>query len=67
MLLAADEQALSLTNALNSCIRNHKFTDIGKRAVLCPLDEGEANLTVERNFRSVSILNVFSKIYEKVL
>ena len=34
---------------------------------MCPLDKGEANRTVERNFRPVSILNVFSKIYEKIL
>ena len=34
---------------------------------MCPLDKVEANRTVERNFRPVSILNVFSKIYEKSL
>ena len=31
------------------------------------LEKGEANRIVERNFLSVSILNAFSKIYEKVL
>ena len=39
----------------------------GKRAVVYPLDKGEPNCTIERNFRPVSILTVFSKIYEKVL
>ena len=34
---------------------------------MCPLDKGEANRTVERNFRPVSVLNIFSKIYEKIL
>ena len=62
MLLAADELALHLANAVNSCIRNHKFPGNGKRAAVCPLDKGEANRTVERNFRLVSILNLFSKI-----
>ena len=67
VLLAADELALPLTNAINSSIRNYKFPNNGKRAAVCPLDKGEANRTVERNFRPVSILNVFSKIYEKIL
>ena len=67
VLLAADELALPLTNAINSSIRNYKFPNNGKRAAVCPLDKGEANRTVERNFRPVSILYVFSKIYEKIL
>ena len=67
VLLAADELALSLANAINSCTRNYRFPDNEKRDAVCPLDKGEANRTVERNFRPVSILNVFSKIYEKAL
>ena len=67
VLLAADELALPLTNAINSSIRNYSFPNNGKRAAVCPLDKGEANRTVERNFRPISILNVFSKIYEKIL
>ena len=35
--------------------------------IMCPLDKGEPNRTVERNFRPVSVLNVFLKIYEKIL
>ena len=31
------------------------------------MDKGEANRTVERNFRPFSILNIFSKIYEQIL
>ena len=67
VLLAADELAAPLTDAINSSIRNYRFPDNGKRAAVCPLDKGEANRTVERNFRPVSILNIFSKIYEKIL
>ena len=67
VLLAAEELTFPLTDAINNCIRTHRFPDNGKRAAVCPLDKGEPNRTVERNFRPVSILNVFSKIYEKIL
>ena len=36
-------------------------------AAVCPLDKGEPVRTVERNYRPVSILNTFSKIFEKIL
>ena len=32
-----------------------------------PLEEGEQNRTVERNFCQINVLNTFSKIYERVL
>ena len=67
VLLATEELTFPLTDAINNCIRTHRFPDNGKRAAVCPLDKGEPNRTVERNFRPVSILNVFSKIYEKIL
>ena len=35
--------------------------------VTYPLDKGEPVHTVERNYRPVSILNTFSKIFEKIL
>ena len=38
-----------------------------QKAVVCPLDKGESNCIAERNFRAVSVLNTFSKIYEKAL
>ena len=34
---------------------------------MSPLDEGELNCNAIRNFRPVSVLNTFSKIYEKAL
>ena len=67
VLLAADELALPLTNAINSTKHSCKLQKNGKSASVCPLDKGEANRTDERNFRPVSILNVFSKIYKKFL
>ena len=53
--------------AINCSIRNSRFPDGAKKAAVCPLDKGEPNRIVERNFRPVSVLNTFSKIYEKVL
>ena len=38
-----------------------------KTAAVCPLDKGEPVRTAERNYRQVSILNTFSKIFEKIL
>ena len=65
--LAANELTNILTMAVNCSIRNSRFPNDAKKAAVCPLDKGEPNRTVERNFRPVSVLNTFSKIYEKVL
>ena len=65
--LAANELTVPLTNAINCSIRNLKFPENAKKAAVCPLDKGELNRTAERNFRPVSVLNTFSKIYEKAL
>ena len=65
--LAANELTSNLTTAINCSIRNSRFPNDAKIAAVCPLDKGEPNRTVERNFRPVSVLNTFSKIYEKVL
>ena len=65
--LSADELTVPLTDAINSSIRNCKFPDYGKRAAVSPLDKGEQNKTVEKNFRPISVLNVFSKVFEKII
>ena len=65
--LSADELTVPLTDAINSSIRNCKFPDNGKRAAVSPLDKGEQNKTVEKNFRPISVLNVFSKVFEKII
>ena len=43
------------------------FSDKGKLAAVCPLDNCEANRTVENTFCPVSVLDTFSKIYERVM
>ena len=65
--LAANELTVPLTNAINCSIRNFRFPENAKNAAVCPLDKGESNRTAERNVRPVSVLNTFSKIYEKAL
>ena len=57
----------SQTLAINSCLQKHRFPDGGKRAAVGPLGKGEANRAVEKNFRPVSVLNTFSKMYEKIM
>ena len=65
--LAGNELALPLTNAINTSIRESRFPENGKRAAVFPLNKGEVDQTKEKNFRPVSVLNAFSKIFEKVI
>ena len=63
--LAANELTSTLTTAINCSIRNSRFPNDAKKAAVCPLDKGEPNRTVERNFRPVSVLNTFSRYTRK--
>ena len=65
--LSVDELTVPLTDAINSSIRNFKFPDKGKRAAVSPLDKGEENITVVKNIRPINVLNVFSKVFEKII
>ena len=65
--LASDELASPLTKAMNCSIRNSIFPQNAKSAAVCPLDKGEPIRTAEKNYRPVSVLNTFSKIFEKIL
>ena len=65
--LASDDLAIPLTNAINCSIRNFTFPQNAKTDAVCPLDKGEPVRIVERNYCPVSILNTFSKIFEKLL
>ena len=67
ILLAADELTYPLTQAINSSLRNSRFPDDGKKAAVFPLDKGEKNRFIEKNYRPVSVLNSFSKIFEKTV
>ena len=53
-----------LTKSINSSIDYDIFPDLAKTALVLPLDKGKPNKSDVANSRPVSILNVFSKIYE---
>ena len=56
-----------LTKSINSSIEHNIFPDLAKTALVVPLDKGKPNKKGIANFRPVSILNTFSKIYERVI
>ena len=43
------------------------FPKMAKRAAVSPLDKGGKDKTAITNFRPVSVLNVFSKFYERIM
>ena len=55
---------LLLTKSIHSSIEHNIFPDLAKTTLVVPLDKGKANKNDISNFRPVSILNTFSKIYE---
>ena len=56
-----------LTQAINCCLRQGIFPDNAKIASVVPVNKGKLDKYDVLNYRPVSIVNVFSKIYEKVI
>ena len=56
-----------LTKSINSSIKHNIFPDLAKATLVVPLDKWKPNKNGTSNFRPVSILNTFSKIFEKVM
>ena len=56
----------TLSNAINNSLSKGVFPDDAKIAMVSPLDKGTYNKNHISNFRAVSILTTFSKIYERV-
>ena len=56
-----------LTKSINSNIEHNIFLDLAKTALVVPLDKGKPNKNDLPNFRPVSILKTFSKIYERII
>ena len=56
-----------LTQAINCCLRQGILPEIAKVASVVPLDKGKPDKYDVLNYRPVSILNAFSKLYEKVI
>ena len=65
--LAVDFIAPILTKAINTSIEVNIFPENAKTATVIPLDKGKLDKNDISNFRPVSVLNVFSKIYELVI
>ena len=67
MKLSAEILSTPLSIAINNSLKYGVFPDDAKIASVIPLDKGKPNKNEISNFRPVSILNTFSKIYEKVI
>ena len=65
--IGADIIAEPLTQAINYCLRQGIFPDNAKFASVVPVDKGKPDKYNFLNYRPVSILNTFSKIYKKVI
>ena len=63
----ADIIAEPLTQAINCCLRQGIFPDNGKIASVVPLNKGKPDKYDFLNYRPVSILNTFPKVYKKVI
>ena len=63
----SDIIAEPLEQAISCYLCQSIFPDNAKIASVLPLDKGKLDKYCVLNNRSVSILNVFSKIYEKVI
>ena len=65
--MSADILSTPLSNAINNSISKGKFPDDAKVESVSPLDKHTENKYSVSNFLPVSVLNIFSKMYEKVL
>ena len=65
--LASQYLSKPLTKTINTSINNSTFPTRAKIASVTPLDKGGKDKTDIGNYRPVSVLNVFSKIYEKIM
>ena len=65
--LSADFLTPLLTKAINTSIAQNVFPENAKTASVIPIDKGKPNKNEMSNFRPVSVLNTFSKIYERAI
>ena len=65
--LSAEVLSTQLSIAMNNSLKYGVFPDDAKIASVITPDKGKPNKNEISNFRPVSILNTFSKIYEKVI
>ena len=65
--LASDFLSTSLATAINNSLASSKFADIAKVATVIPIDKKTDDKYDISNFRPVSLLNCFSKVYENII
>ena len=65
--LASDFLSTSLATATNNSITSSKFPDIAKVANVISIDKKTDDKYDISNFRPVSLLNCFSKVYENII
>ena len=64
VILASDFLSKPISKALNTCIISRTFPKNAKVATVVPIDMKTDDKYVISNYRPVSLLNGFSKIYE---
>ena len=67
MKLSAEILSAPLSIAINNSLEYGVFPDDAKITSVIPYDKGKPNKNEISNFMPVSILNNFSKIYEKII
>ena len=65
--ISADIIGEPLTLTVNCCLSQGIFSDDAKAASVVPFGKGKHNKYDVLNYRPVSILNIFSKIYKNIL
>ena len=65
--LASEGLSKPLSIAMNNSITSPTFPDRAKVAIVVPIDKKTDNKHTVSNFRPVSLLNCFSKIYENYI
>ena len=65
--LSAEFLTPLLTKTFNTCITQNVFPENAKTVSVIPIDKGKSNKNEMSNFRSVSVLDSFSKAYERVI
>ena len=56
-----------LTNIINSDLKRNTFSDSARVASIRPIFKGKGERTEIKNYRPVSIINCFSKVYERFI
>ena len=64
---ASDILSVPLSQAINNSLMNGIFPDAAKVAMVSPIDKKSDDKNKISNYRPVSVLNIFSKVYEILL